>query len=859
MTLKPILVRLPPELDALLEERRGEATRSAFMVSVLMQYMGLDQMTTPIPKRGRPKKPRQTDRVAGPEPEMPPVDIPEVPTLCTVRWKDIQNEFPWHADREAPKTLYVSDDGNYVRFAYKETTSSTGKAIINIIKAHGGYWNKATGWPITSPEVLDAVKARAENARQVWAIRPMADLILDEWEFAKLTLQTIASDLVLLTLDRAALIEAGRKWPAETRAFMWHMAEKTSVPWVYAPDDKNSLVSLPMGAAEVAALVDHLENVRLVTIQRTQASSAEQRAWARQPIIAEPDIGLVHARLALGNPMHRLLLGHSAKAIKPGDHVGSEITVPADAWLDIADHFTAVGGTIQERTGGPARFSADVDPTGIPGWEWPAKNGYRFFAHQRDGIRFLIDRQCRALVCDEMGLGKTGTAIGAAEAVGAKRVLVIAPANARWVWDREIRGWADAAEIIHIEETLQEISDLPPAAWVIATYDVVTSRTEQFIPPNAETAAWLRDELLSAGYYRVLALARGMGEASASDLAEADGAVIAVSYEPFRFDARMTPDIGNVLRNLIAPANVDSKVVARLNRMGRRISSELLRRLLEWDPDLVLVDEAHRIKNRDAGRTRAVRALIEDRSRGAVLLTGTPLRNHAGEGASLIDAILPGAKDRLAKSLSKGYWRDARKAAGDKAIGEILKAVMIRRLKADVLDLPPKMRQWLDIDVDAALLDDYHDAMAAAAEMLDQRIASGSTQGEAGNAVMGMLSKARRLLGLAKIANPAVADLIDDVVDAKGGCLVFAHHRDVVEGIADQLRALGRSVVVVHGETPSAARSTAETDFQAGRADVFVGSINAAGEALTLTRADTCVFVEMDWVPAAARQQGWPD
>ena len=32
------------------------------------------------------------------------------------------------------------------------------------------------------------------------------------------------------------------------------------------------------------------------------------------------------------------------------------------------------------------------------------------------------------------------------------------------------------------------------------------------------------------------------------------------------------------------------------------------------------------------------------------------------------------------------------------------------------------------------------------------------------------------------------------------------------------------------------------------------GSANAAGEALTLTHADTCIFVEMDWVPAAMHQ-----
>ncbi|MBS1001109.1 SWF/SNF helicase family protein [Acetobacter persici] len=116
---------------------------------------------------------------------------------------------------------------------------------------------------------------------------------------------------------------------------------------------------------------------------------------------------------------------------------------------------------------------------------------------------------------------------------------------------------------------------------------------------------------------------------------------------------------------------------------------------------------------------------------------------------------------------------------------------------------------------------------------------------------MGLLSSARKWLGLAKIANPATVDLIDDVVEAKGACLDFAHHRGVIAELEKQLRRRGRSVVTVHGETPDRERAEAERVFQKGEVEIFLGSINAAGEALTLHRADTCVFVELDWVPAA--------
>ena len=59
---------------------------------------------------------------------------------------------------------------------------------------------------------------------------------------------------------------------------------------------------------------------------------------------------------------------------------------------------------------------------------------------------------------------------------------------------------------------------------------------------------------------------------------------------------------------------------------------------------------------------------------------------------------------------------------------------------------------------------------------------------------------------------------------------------------------------MVDGRTSGMARFKTEAAFQNGEIEVFIGGINAAGEAITLTRADTVIFVEMDWVPAALLQ-----
>jgi superfamily II DNA or RNA helicase len=105
-----------------------------------------------------------------------------------------------------------------------------------------------------------------------------------------------------------------------------------------------------------------------------------------------------------------------------------------------------------------------------------------------------------------------------------------------------------------------------------------------------------------------------------------------------------------------------------------------------------------------------------------------------------------------------------------------------------------------------------------------------------------------------KAEDQKVTDLIRQIVSEKGSCLVFCKHRHAIDNLAKKLEHSKISYVKIDGRSNPEDRRNAENAFQNGKVHIFLGSIGAAGEALTLTRADTCVFVEFDWVPAAMLQ-----
>jgi SWI/SNF-related matrix-associated actin-dependent regulator 1 of chromatin subfamily A len=108
-------------------------------------------------------------------------------------------------------------------------------------------------------------------------------------------------------------------------------------------------------------------------------------------------------------------------------------------------------------------------------------------------------------------------------------------------------------------------------------------------------------------------------------------------------------------------------------------------------------------------------------------------------------------------------------------------------------------------------------------------------------------------VALAKI--PLVVEFVRETVQATGEKLViFAHHRDVIETLAQNLAFL--SPVILYGGMSPKEKGAAIDRFQTDPdCRIFIGNIQVAGLGLTLTPAAShCIFAELSLVPSDLTQ-----
>jgi len=279
--------------------------------------------------------------------------------------------------------------------------------------------------------------------------------------------------------------------------------------------------------------------------------------------------------------------------------------------------------------------------------------------------------------------------------------------------------------------------------------------------------------------------------------------------------------------------------------------------LLDMGFKLCVFDESHYLKNRQAKRTKAS-LNIGKQSDSVLCLSGTAITSRPEEYFTTLNLLRPidfpswlKYVQRYCDAFHNGYGWDTRGSSNTDELHAITRDFVIRRLKKEVMEeLPDKMRQEFTVEPTVQGMKSYKDLQSS---WLDEyRIHKQNNTLPAGF-VLNMLTDLRHHCGLLK-AGPSV-DWITQYSHSTGKpIVVYTHHNDVMSQVCEMLEDANLIVETISGSITAQKRQQTIESFQRGEVDVLVCNILAANVGITLTAADTVLFVEREWVPATEEQ-----
>jgi hypothetical protein len=474
---------------------------------------------------------------------------------------------------------------------------------------------------------------------------------------------------------------------------------------------------------------------------------------------------------------------------------------------------------------------------------------------QREGVKFVISKDGRALIGDEMGLGKTIQAIACAAVYRENwPLLIISPSSARFHWEHELKKWLGEDYFLPVSPCHANASEVTEAPAANSLADTPSSHggddddeDEEFLMDECDSVEGEEEEVVAG---KGKGKEKGKGKCKGRE----SGIFVACSSK--------------------APIPASACVVITSYDLVNRTKENLYARKF----GVVIADECHYLKNEKAHRTKAIAPLISNAAR-AILLSGTPALSRPMELYSQLNMLRPDLwKDRhdfgvrYCAGKRGAFGWDFSGASNIQELHALLRhSVMVRRLKKDVLTgLPPKQRTLVEVAVvdedarrrlreDLDLLSQQTSRLAKLSKRARQQEASNDTEEQPARLV-----KERRALlmqlyvhtGRSKI--PAAVQHLDAMLgDELGGKLViFAHHREVLDAIEEQCLSRKKfKYVRIDGRTLARKRQASVVSFQEDPSiRVALLGLTAAGVGITLTTASKVVFIELYWTPAQLLQ-----
>lgn len=281
----------------------------------------------------------------------------------------------------------------------------------------------------------------------------------------------------------------------------------------------------------------------------------------------------------------------------------------------------------------------------------------------------------------------------------------------------------------------------------------------------------------------------------------------------------------------------------------------------------VIVDEAHYIKTPTSKRTKTVQYLLSlENIVFKVLLTGTPITRDVDDLFTQLKVFYPNfcrsifEYRRRYMNCIHSYFGDTFKGfKNDSAKAEIinyLKHCSLRRTKRSAgLELPSITRTPVFVDINKKVAKESLSILDYATKVIngsdDYNMYKTDLAEEASH-----IASVRKALGVAKV--PQVLQYVEHLLQSgTQKLIVFGVHIDVVNLIYEALKEKYKDIKThrIIGATTNTQREKIINEFQnEDTPQIIVANMIASGVGVTLTKAHTVVFAELDFTPSNIMQ-----
>ena len=355
------------------------------------------------------------------------------------------------------------------------------------------------------------------------------------------------------------------------------------------------------------------------------------------------------------------------------------------------------------------------------------------------------------------------------------------------------------------------------------------------------------------------------------DFMENDGEVLIINWDLLRHHSRLLHYGGTALKKCVECGGIDEKIKASTCEVH-------IKELNEIDFKSVIGDEVHRISDPSSKVARAFKAATGDADI-RIGLSGTPINATPDQMFSALNWLYPDAYPSKVKFLDRFCDVADNQWGGSIVLGvkksmekEFFEGIdpILRRMPKDVIlpFLPPIVRIRRDVEMGAkqakaykqmkekmiAELDDDITMTTSPLVRLTRLLQFASAYAEVN--IKEVYDKNSPIPG-AKIeeeyltlTDPSckIDAFMDDLEDfGDSSVVVFAQHKQLINLLAARLDKNDIRYGLITGDQDAVERQAYMDAFQDGKLQFILCTIQAGGTGITLTRADTMVFLQRSY------------